>query len=74
MTTGGRLGAYGLVLAAALAVGAALGALAGPIDVGGDEHRDDPVRTIDADDGAQHSEEPTTAATAHGGDHGGSEP
>lgn len=71
MTTGARLGAYGLVLAAALALGAGLGAIAGPIDVGGDEHRDDPVRTIDADDGVQQPDEPTTATTRHDEDHGG---
>lgn len=55
MTTGARLGAYGLVLAAALAIGAALGSVAGPIDVGGDDHRDDPE----------------TSTTVHEGDHGG---
>ncbi len=73
MTTGARLGAYGLVLAAALAVGAGLGAVAGPIDVGGDEHRDDPVHTLDADDGAR-PDEPTTTADDHAEGHGGFAP
>nr|MBA3803012.1 hypothetical protein [Acidimicrobiia bacterium] len=35
MNAGAKLGAYGLLLAAVLGGGAAAGAIAGPIDVGG---------------------------------------
>lgn len=44
MNAGAKLGAYGLVLAAALGGGAGLGAAAGPIDVSADEeHHSDPA-------------------------------
>lgn len=36
MSPGLKLGAYGLVLAASLGLGAVVGAAVGPIDVGGD--------------------------------------
>lgn len=54
MTTRLRLGAYGLVLAAALAVGAALGSVAGPIDVGGGDHADQPAPTVQPHDDEGH--------------------
>ena len=38
MNAATKLGAYGLVLAAMLGGGAAIGAAAGPIDVGGGAH------------------------------------
>jgi hypothetical protein len=38
MTTTTRLVAFAMVLAFAFGVGAGLGAIAGPIDVGGDDH------------------------------------
>lgn len=72
MTTGVRLGAYGLVLAAALAVGAALGAVAGPIDVGGDDHSDEPAHvTVPVDEAKQSDDGSATSTTRHEGDHGG---
>lgn len=41
MNAGAKLGAFGLVLAAALGGGAGLGAVAGPLDVGADDHEAD---------------------------------
>lgn len=38
MRTGVKLAAFAVVLAAAFGAGAAVGAVAGPIDVDGDEH------------------------------------
>ena len=40
MNAGRKLGAYGLLLAAALGGGAAVGAAVGPIDVGGSDRHD----------------------------------
>ena len=50
MNAGTKLGAFALVLAAVLGGGAALGTVAGPIDVGGDSGHDEheaerPMRT-----------------------------
>jgi hypothetical protein len=53
MSTTSRLTAFALVLALAFGVGAALGAVAGPIDVGGGDHGrgDEPHQTGDPDAG-----------------------
>ncbi len=52
MSAGLKLGAYALVLAAALGAGAAVGAAAGPIDIGGEP---EPVTDVAPhDDGAGH--------------------
>jgi hypothetical protein len=50
VNAGGRLGAYGVALVAVLGGGAAVGAAAGPIDVGGSEHvaADEPVPALPA--------------------------
>ena len=54
MNAGAKLGAYGLVLAAALGGGAALGGAAGPIDVDDapvhDQHEDPDPRSEHGDD------------------------
>ncbi len=41
MNTGAKLGAFALVLGAALAAGSGIGAVAGPIDIGAEDHRAD---------------------------------
>jgi hypothetical protein len=53
MSTTSRLTAFALVLALAFGVGAGLGAVAGPIDVGGDDHprSGEPHQTGDHDTG-----------------------
>lgn len=59
MSAASRLAAYGLVLVAVVGAGAAIGAAAGPIDVGDDEPSHD----------AGHAGEAPTGTAAHAGDH-----
>jgi hypothetical protein len=50
VSTATRLAAFAMAVAASLAAGALLGTIAGPIDVGGDEHDDPAPVTVEHDD------------------------
>jgi hypothetical protein len=63
MNPGSKLGAFGLLLAAALGAGALAGNIAGPIDVG-EDHADEPAHVVDADAGTARHEAAVTGLAA----------